>query len=181
MDTAALTGTFGSQQDIGYAIPINNALQIAGQIKSGKAGGSVKIGLTGFLGVLVPGQKAAKVSSPKKQRALQLQQDSGFGTAPGNNAECLTSDASMAIPSKIAPVAVGTLIDGVLCGTGAATTGLASGDVITAINGHAVGSPSQLTTLTAQSKPGQTVQITWVDPAGKKHTAGLKLGSHPPL
>ena len=181
MDTAAATSTFGGQQNVGFAIPINRALQIASQIKSGKGGGSIKIGLSGFLGVLVPGQNAAKESSPKKQRSLQLKQNSGFGTAPGNNTQCLTSDANMAIPAKIAPVGAGALVDGVLCGTGAATTGLAAGDVITAVNGKKVGSPDDLTSLTAQSKPGQTVQVTWVDPAGKKHTAGLKLGSHPPL
>jgi S1-C subfamily serine protease len=54
VDTAASAGfsiqTSGSQ---GYAIPINQATAIAGQIKSGQATESVHIGPTAFLGVLV--------------------------------------------------------------------------------------------------------------------------------
>ena len=185
MDTAAATGTFGGQSDVGFAIPINRALDIAHQIQSGKATGNIKIGLTGFLGVLVPGQNAAAATNPHRQRELQLQQNNGqggFGQFGGqqNLRGCLANNQNMGVPSKIAPVDSGTLIDGVLCRTGAADAGLASGDVITSVDGHAVTSPSELTSLTEQSRPGQKVSVTWVDPSGQKHTGTVVLGAHPP-
>jgi S1-C subfamily serine protease len=185
MDTAAATSTFGGQSDVGFAIPINRALDIAHQIQSGKATGNIKIGLTGFLGVLVPGQNAAAATNPHRQRELQLQQNNGqggFGQFGGqqNLRGCLANNQNMGVPSKIAPVDSGTLIDGVLCRTGAADAGLASGDVITSVDGHPVTSPSELTALTEQSHPGQKVSVTWVDPSGQKHTGTVVLGAHPP-
>jgi S1-C subfamily serine protease len=64
MDTAASTG-FGFQPGIssqGYAIPIDHALTVAGQIEAGRSSSAVHIGATPFLGV--------DVSSPRQ---------SGFG------------------------------------------------------------------------------------------------------
>ncbi len=185
MDTAAATGTFGGQSDVGFAIPINRALDIAHQIQSGKETGNIKIGLTGFLGVLVPGENAATAANPHRQRALQLQQNSGqggFGQFGGqqNLRGCLANNQNMGVPTRIAPVSSGTLIDGVLCRTGAADAGLASGDVIISVDGHPVTSPSELTSLTEKSRPGQKVSVTWVDPSGQKHTGTIVLGAHPP-
>jgi S1-C subfamily serine protease len=185
MDTAAATGSFGGQSDVGFAIPINRAMTIARQIQSGHATGHIKIGLTGFLGVLVPGQEAASATNPHRQRELQLQQNSGqggFGNfgGPQNTQSCLVNNQNMGVPSKIAPVDSGTLVDGVLCRTGAAEAGLASGDVIVSVDGHAVTSPSQLTSLTEQSRPGQKVSVTWVSPNGQRHTGTIVLGPHPP-
>jgi S1-C subfamily serine protease len=55
MDTAA-SSSFqfqNSSNDQGFAIPINQALSIAGQIRAGQASDDVHIGPTAFLGVLV--------------------------------------------------------------------------------------------------------------------------------
>src|SRR5262249_59179455 len=55
MNTAAATGSFGdSTQNVGFAIPINKALDIARQIIKGQSSPDIQIGSTGFLGVLVP-------------------------------------------------------------------------------------------------------------------------------
>src|SRR5581483_8942862 len=54
MNTAASSGNGRfSQSPVGFAIPINAALQIAHQIEAGKGGGNIQIGLPGFLGVEV--------------------------------------------------------------------------------------------------------------------------------
>jgi S1-C subfamily serine protease len=52
MDTAAATGS-GSQSasDIGFAIPINEALSIASEIQKGQSSSSIQIGQPAFLGV----------------------------------------------------------------------------------------------------------------------------------
>ncbi len=60
MDTAASTGfSFQTQGNQGFAIPINQALSIAGQIRSGSASSTVHIGPTAFLGVEVSTSNSA--------------------------------------------------------------------------------------------------------------------------
>ena len=53
IDTAAQTGGRSTATTVAYAIPIDKALGIAGQIESGQASSTVHIGLPGFLGVSV--------------------------------------------------------------------------------------------------------------------------------
>jgi len=178
MDTAAATGDIGA--DVGYAIPINKALALAREIISGQSFPGIKTGVTGFLGVLVPGQNSASTAtSPKQQRTLQLKAN-GFGSALGGTQGCLTNELNMGIPGKIAPVASGALVDGVLCGTAAASADISSGDVVVSVDGHAVSSPSSLTTIMEQYRAGTRVTVVWVDPSGSQHTAGLTLTARPP-
>jgi len=180
MNTAAATGTFGGQQDVGFAIPANKALSIARQISSGQGSSSIQIGQKGFMGVLVPGKKAALSTSPPRQRSLQNQQNSGFGNGAGGSQGCLQNELNMGVPTKIAPVKTGALVDGVLCNTAAQNAGIASGDVITSVDGHAVTSPQSLTNTMLQYRPNQQVTVTWVDPSGKRHSIAMRLSAAPP-
>jgi S1-C subfamily serine protease len=180
MDTAASSGSLGNQaSDVGFAIPINRALSIARQIRNGQASSTITIGPTGFLGVLVPSQRASSLSSPQQQQQFQLsQQGSGFGI-PGSG-QCLQSSQNAGVPQNIAPVSTGTLVLGSLCNTPSARAGIVAGDVITAIGGHAVGSPSSLTAILQHYRPGATVSVTWVDTSGGRHVSDLGLLQHPP-
>jgi S1-C subfamily serine protease len=83
--------------------------------------------------------------------------------------------------SLSAPVTSGALIAGVQAGSPAATTGLVTGDVITTFNGSTVTSTGDLATALKPLRPGDTVQIGWVDSSGQSHTASLKLASGAPL
>ena len=73
----------------------------------------------------------------------------------------------------------GALIVGVTPGKPAATAGINPGDVITAINGSHVSSPSSLTTSLLTRKPGDTITITYSDQSGTGHAVKLKLASGP--
>jgi S1-C subfamily serine protease len=180
MDTAASSGSFGNQaSNVGFAIPINRALSIARQIRNGQASSTITIGPTGFLGVLVPSQRASSLSSPQQQQQFQLsQQGSSFGV-PGSG-QCLQSSQNAGVPQNIAPVSTGTLVLGSLCNTPSAHVGIVAGDVITAIGGHAVGSPNSLTAILQHYRPGATVSVTWVDTSGGRHVSDLSLLQHPP-
>ena len=57
----------------------------------------------------------------------------------------------------------------------AATAGLASGDVITSVNGTAISSADGLTALTAASHPGDQFAINYVDQYGTKHSTKANL------
>jgi S1-C subfamily serine protease len=75
--------------------------------------------------------------------------------------------------------ASGALIAGVVPGGPAASAGLVAGDVITAINGHTVSSPSAVSALVLTKKPGAKIGVAYVDPSGASHTTTVTLGSGP--
>jgi S1-C subfamily serine protease len=76
--------------------------------------------------------------------------------------------------------ASGALVAGVVSGGPAASAGLAAGDLITAINGHTVSSPTTISTLVLTKKPGAKITVTYRDQYGTSHTASVTLGSGPP-
>ncbi len=180
MDTASSTASFTSQgPTTGFAIPINKAMSIANQITGGKSSSKVKIGASGFLGVLVTNGSGTSESSPGQQRQSELSQI-GSGQQPGASQSCVTNNESSGVPAAIAPVSSGTLILGDLCGTPASAAGITAGDVITAIDGHAIGSPQSLTAILGNYHAGNTVTVTWVDTSGTQHTSNLGLLAAPP-
>jgi S1-C subfamily serine protease len=189
MDTANASNSQGSTAVLGYAIPINTALTVARQIAAAQASATVQVGVPGFLGVLVPQSSSA---DPRQQAAQQRQQEqqggrpSGSpgspgpsgGPAPGTPG-CVSDNADTTVPSQIAPASTGALVDGVLCGTPAASAGLASGDVITGVNGQAVTTPNSLTTMMSQLRPGAKVTLNWEKPGGQQKTSTLTLAPAP--
>jgi S1-C subfamily serine protease len=183
MDTAASSGSFGNQSsNVGFAIPINRALSIADKIRKGQASSTIKIGPTGFIGVLVPSHQASSVSDPAQQQQLEIQQEgAGSFGQPGSSQQCLPNDQNSSVPQTIAPVSTGTLVLGDLCGTPADQAGITAGDVITSVGGHAVGSPNSLSSILQAYRPGTIVSVTWVDTSGQRHTQGLNLLQDPPL
>ena len=74
----------------------------------------------------------------------------------------------------------GGLIAGIVPGGPAASGGLAAGDVITAINGQSVSSPSTITSLILTKKPGAKITVTYTDQLGTSHLTTVTLGSGPP-
>ena len=96
MDTAGNDAGL-EQQAVGFAIPVNTALRVASQIAAGRASSAVAIGYPPFLGIFVG---TGSDSSPQDQ-AQQGQQQYGSGGSQG----CSASNAGLAAPSVIAPVA----------------------------------------------------------------------------
>jgi S1-C subfamily serine protease len=158
MDTAG-SGTFqvASQSGgDGFAIPIDAARSVAGQILAGQSSGTVHVGATAFLGVQI---EQANSGAP-----------GGFGS--GNEFG----------GSGNAPAATnGVPIAGVVSGSPAAGAGLASGDVITAVGGHSVTTQSELQAVMANDvKPGQSVTVEYADSSGQQHSVSVVLASGAP-
>lgn len=74
----------------------------------------------------------------------------------------------------------GALVQEVLSGTPAASSGLSTGDTITALDGINVRTPTALTELMLGEHPGDRVTITWRTPAGGQQDAAVILASGPP-
>ena len=133
------------------------------------------LGVGGFLGVIVPSTTAA---SPQAQAA----EERSLGRDPTDVASqvgCLPTEAGAGVPSSVAPVDSGALVDGVLCGTGADAAGLSAGDVIITAAGRAVSSPDALTAIVSACRPGSTVEVTWVSPTDATRTSRVRLDSAP--
>jgi len=171
MDTAG-NNAGAQQQAVGFAIPVNTALSVARQIAAGQPSSVVAVGYPPFLGIFVGSGSA---SSPQSQEQ-QAQQQYGTGQSPA----CSDSNAGLMAPSAVAPVSSGVLVDGTICGSPAAGAGLTGGAVITAINGQSVSSPDQLSSTLARFRPGDTISVTWVSPAGQRTTSSIRLTAGPP-
>ncbi len=74
----------------------------------------------------------------------------------------------------------GAVITQVVPGSPAATAGLTPGDLITSFDGHAVSSPTGLTTIVTTQKPGAPISVAYVDQDGATQTANVALASGPP-
>ena len=171
VDTAAGTGGTST----GYAIPINAAMAAERQITEGRPGPGISLGAGGFLGVVVgPG----KASSPALQRAQEHRKGTGAADSPGG---CVATEADVRPPAKIAPARAGALVVGVLCGTAAASAGLAAGDVITEAAGRRIGSPNELTAIVNGTRPGSVVSVTWVSRSGTLRTSQVRLSAAPAI
>ena len=153
IDTAAAEG---GSTTAGYAIPIENALSIAGEITAGHASSTVSIGYPAFLGV--------EVASSTDAAAPGYDAGSGLAYGSAGDGSATTS---------------GAVISGVVDGGPAATAGLAAGDTITAVNGNAIGSAQDLTAALAALTPGQSVSISWTDTSGASQTATVTLAQGP--
>jgi S1-C subfamily serine protease len=123
---------FLQQRGDGFAIPIDQAMSIAGQIRSGAGSPTVHIGDTAFLGVGVVDSNGAGA------KVVQI------------------------IPD--APAAQG---------------GLSEDDVITAVDGTPVDSPTALTNLLDQHHPGDTIELTWRGPSSGDQTGKVTLAPGP--
>jgi S1-C subfamily serine protease len=188
MDTASSTDAMASQENVGYAIPINKAMTISREIIDGRTGGGVRIGATGFVGVLVPSAPDGAQSTQTSPRA-QLQQmeesEEQQGLGPGGSfymspSGCLSNTAAAGVPGHIAPASSGALVLGALCQSPAAGAGLAAGDVITTAAGQQVSSPVSLTSILAKVPAGKTITIAWVTPDGQTVTHKVTLVQIPP-
>jgi len=179
MDTAGNDVSFTQQQSTaGFAIPINTALSVASQIAAGHASSTISIGYPPFIGIYV---SQGNSSDPQQQAAAQAQQNNGFGGFGGGSQTCYTNDANLPVPSTIAPVSSGTLVIGTICGSPAATAGIAAGSVVTSVNGQAVGAPGSLHAALSKFQPNTTVSVTWVTPSGQRKTGNVTLTAGPPL
>jgi S1-C subfamily serine protease len=171
-----------SGQNVGFAIPINHAITLARQIIAGQPSSGVRIGSSGFVGVLVPSGPNG-TQSTKTNPGAQLRQEEAnqaFGQSSPAPSGCVQSDANAGVPTRIAPVNSGALVLGALCQTSAANAGIGAGDVITRVNNKAVSSPASLMTILQGIHGGASVKLTWVTPNDQSVTRTVTLSVAPP-
>jgi S1-C subfamily serine protease len=136
----------------GFAIPINDALSVAREIRGGAATQAVHIGETGLLGVTVSGLSDRSVRDAMAE----------FGR------------------SDSVPATTGAFVSGVMFDSPAGQVGLEPGDVITQVDGTPIDSASTLTTLVGTHRPGDKLAVRWVESSGRSASATVALVAGPP-
>jgi S1-C subfamily serine protease len=158
----------GSSSNVGFAIPINNALTVARQIEAGHGGGNVQVGGRPFLGVEVSNAGGQSGSS------------GGGGGFGGSGGPFGGGGGGFGGSGGQAPVSSGALVQGVEPGSPAESVGLSAGDVIVSLGGKTVDSANSLSSAISSHQVGDRVPVTWVDQSGQHHTATIQLASGPP-
>jgi len=86
-------------------------------------------------------------------------------------------DAATSIDGSAA--ATGVSVVGSVKDSPAATSGIAQGATITAVNGVTVSSPSDLTAQLGSRHPGDRVTVAWTDSSGQAHLSTIVLAKGP--
>jgi S1-C subfamily serine protease len=158
--------TNASGQVIGMDTAGSDTSQFSAQ--SGSSGFAIPIGVaTAIAQQITAGRSSSTVHvGTTAFLGVQIgQQESGPGSGFGSGAT----------------TGNGVQISGVVSGSPAAGSGLAEGDVITAVAGHGVTSQSSLQAVMVNDvKPGQTVTVQYTDTTGQQHTIRVVLTSGPP-
>lgn len=166
VDVAASSLSRGSGTS-GYAIPIDDAMAVAGTIIAGTESGTLRVGATAFLGV----QLADSATS-------------GLRAGPGGSGDWYDSAPSGTgsggtLGGEVASGVSGVAVAGVVESSAAEGVGLRAGDTITTVDGSAVTSAGQLSSLIGTHDVGDQLSITWVDSSGSEHAATARLGEGP--
>jgi S1-C subfamily serine protease len=172
MDTAAASGGSLSgvtASNVGFAIPINQAVSIARQILEHKASATIVIGSRAIMGVQVESVACAEGRAPGC---------SGLGSS-GFFAFPFGFGSPFGFGAYQAPVSQGAVVASLLPGYPAANAGLSVGDVITSFNGKAVTTPAQLSAAVKGQRVGAKVTVGWVGLDGSHHSAKLTLMAAP--
>jgi len=180
MNTAGNNLSYGYSQGQGFAIPINTALSIVSEITASDASSTVTIGYPPFIGIFVATASSSNPKTQLQQMETSEGEEGSLGGLGGQQQTCYDNN-DIPLPSAVAPASTGTLVIGAICGSPAASAGLAGGDVITAVQGKAVSTPASLHTALAQFKPNDTVTLTWQNLSGQTATRTIKLAVGPPL
>lgn len=89
------------------------------------------------------------------------------------------SVVSYGVPVPGQRASTGAGVVEVTAGTPAAAAGLAPGDVIVSLGGHAVTSAAGLRSVIDAYHPGNKTSVVWADLAGQTYTATVVLATCP--
>jgi putative serine protease PepD len=153
--------------------PIGNAIQTDAPINHGNSGG-VLLNLQGQ--VIVVTAQIESDSGGNDGVGFAIPSDEVRQVADGliSNGKVSHAYLGVSIGSASNGVSIGT----VRTGTPAERAGLKAGDVVTAIDGTKVGSPSSLESLIAAKRPGDKVTLTILR-NGSTRTITVALGTRP--
>lgn len=172
-----------SDESAGASEQLTGLIQVAANIQPGDSGGPLinssgqvvgvntaasqgfRLGTGGGQGFAIPVNKAKSI-------AAQIQAGKSSDRVHIGDSAFLGITMSDADGS-------GALVRAIVNGGPAQAAGLAPGDVITGLDGHAIDSATTMTNTMDQHHPGDTVTLTWVDRSGQSESAQTALARGP--
>jgi S1-C subfamily serine protease len=197
--------TAGDSYEAGNTERLKGVIQINGALEPGDSGGPLVSGgkvvgmdtaassnfsfqsASAGQGFAIPINQVLTISSQilagQSSSVIHIGETALIGVYVSSNTRCINQSTGIAGGGS---GAAGALVCGVVQGTPAAGTGLASSgttantyDTITGLGGKAVNSASALLSLMDTHHPGDRVALAWVDPAGTSHSATVTLVNGP--
>jgi S1-C subfamily serine protease len=154
---------------------VDAAGQVVGMDTAGSSSGATVPSGTGSsatTGFAIPIETAMSI-------AHQIQSRSASGNVVIGGSGPLIGVEVENAPSAAAPSG-GAVIAQVVAGSPAASAGLQAGDVIVSVDGTPITSVGDLSTALKGDRPGQTIQLGWLDSSGTQHTTSITLAAGPP-
>jgi S1-C subfamily serine protease len=174
----ALHRTIVASDDAGGTEQLTNLIQIDANVQPGDSGGPLLNAKGRVIGIVTAGGSggAGWAIPINTVRTLAAQIVAGNASVTIH----IGPTAFLGVTPIDAPNGGGAQIQSVLAGSPAEAAGLAQGDVITSLNGAAIGSSADLRTAVVTLTPGTTVDITWTDPTGAATTTQITPATGPP-
>lgn len=154
IDTAA---SQGSADITGYAIDIDDAIDMAREISDGIRTSTNTIGYPAFLGISIEASQTPTAAE---------------GASPNSSG---SNRSSRRYRSESSSVASGAAIAGVYENTPASDAGIQAGDTITSIDSTEVTDGQHLAELLEEHSPTEQVELTWTDTNGQTNTTTVTL------
>ena len=175
--------------DGGVGEQLTNLLQIDAELAPGNSGGP----LVDLYGRVV-GMNTAAESNYQSQTSTvgfaipindalgivqQIERGDNSGKVRVGAPPLLGVQIQDRLSSRFSSGGAGAAVVGVQAGTPAAAAGLAAGDTITGLDGSSVTSVATLSQVLQSHRPGDKVEVDWVDASGGRHSATVTLASGP--
>lgn len=145
---------------------VNSAGQVIGMNTAASASGQAPSGQARTRAYAIPSDRADSVAG-------QIRAGKPSGTVH------IGATAFLGVGLLAGTPVSGAVVARVQEGSPAARAGLAAGDVITSLGGHAIASASDVRDALVPHHPGDTITVGWADRAGQEHTATVKLATGP--
>lgn len=179
LTSETLSGTIQAQLDIVPGDSGGPLVSAAGKVVGMDTAGATSngyvtsAGSSGTTGFAIPIDTAMSI-------AHQIESgSSGASVVIGGSGPLIGVEVQNATPSAASPSG-GALIVQVVGGSPAAAAGLQPGDVIVSLNGSAISSVGDLSAALRGERPGQSVELGWVDASGQQHAGSITLAAGPP-
>jgi len=196
---AAATGTItavgqsitATDQAAGISEQLTGLIQTSVPLQPGDSGGPLVSPAGQVIGMNTAGSSQFQIGSGAAQAfAIPASQAAPIAAAiaAGRASDAVHIGATaflgvQAVPYGVAvpgnPASAGAGVAGITPGAPAARAGLAPGDVIVSIGGHAVTSAMSLRSVINAYHPGETASLHWIDQAGQAHAATIVFTAGP--
>ena len=172
----AVDQTITAQDDSGGSEQLTGLIETDAAIRAGDSGGPLFDTHDHVLGI----DTAASAGGTTQGFAIPIEHALDVATEieVGRTSDAVHLGGTAFLGVQVVQL-VGAEVAGVVAGSPAADAGLAAGDVITSVGGHALTSAASLSTLLAPLSPGDRVDVGWTDLNGHDRHATVTLASGP--